>query len=191
MEVLSLVARFVLAVVFLTAGLSKLFVPEQFGRVVRNYRILPEGWVRPTAIWLPRIEIACGLLLLLGVGEQVAAAVMACMLVAFIAAAAWNLLRGREIDCGCFGVSGRRRITWSTVAQNLLLVLAASVVVVEPARVLAVGPMRGAEPGLSATEALAVLISTTLVLVGIITAAEARRFSLAARGARASDGVAG
>jgi hypothetical protein len=46
----------------------------------------------------------------------------------FACAAATNLLRGRIVDCGCFGPVGERRITWWTVARNLVLAGAAAVV---------------------------------------------------------------
>jgi hypothetical protein len=44
------------------------------------------------------------------------------LLAAFTAAVMINLIRGREIDCGCFGAGAARPITWATVGRNCVLI---------------------------------------------------------------------
>lgn len=69
------------------------------------------------------------ILLLLGVGQRFAALLVLVLLLSFTAAVSFNLLRGREIDCGCFGASAMRPITWLTVGRNFLLSGAAGLVI--------------------------------------------------------------
>lgn len=96
MEFASLAARFGLSVVFLVAGLSKLSAPKRFVGVVRDFELLPGRLVTPLATWLPRLEILCAILLVLGAWQQAAPAVVASMLVLFSGAVAVNLLKGSK-----------------------------------------------------------------------------------------------
>ncbi|HSP37876.1 MAG TPA: MauE/DoxX family redox-associated membrane protein [Frankiaceae bacterium] len=102
----STVARVALAAVFGVASLAKIGNTEAMVRAVRAYQILPESAVRPVAYALPYLELAVAVLLLIGVGTRLVAAVAAVMLVLFIAAVSSAGLRGLRIDCGCFGSGG-------------------------------------------------------------------------------------
>ena len=126
MAALALASRLALAVLFVLAGLAKLLNLAAFTRAVANYRLLPTAAVRPVATALPGLELATGLLLLLGLGTRPVAATLALMLLGFALAVSVNLLRGRRIDCGCFTGPGPRRITWATVARNLGLAAVAA-----------------------------------------------------------------
>ncbi len=97
MQLFALGSRFALAVLFLTAGLAKLSAPAEFARAVANYRLLPSGPAGAVATWLPRLEVAAAVLLGLGLATTLAGVVLAGLLLAFTAAVAVNLLRGREI----------------------------------------------------------------------------------------------
>jgi hypothetical protein len=70
---------------------------------VGNYRLVPDraGDLigRPLAV----AEVAAGALLALGLGVRPVATLLALFIVGFSVAVAVNLLRGRTIDCGCFG----------------------------------------------------------------------------------------
>lgn len=121
MELSLLGIRFLLAFVFITAGLPKLAAPDDFRRAVRNYQLLPFSLVRPVAVWLPRLELALAVVLLSGFATRVAASLAASALFAFGAAVSVNLRRGRTIECGCFGGSAPRRITWRLVATDVAL----------------------------------------------------------------------
>jgi uncharacterized membrane protein YphA (DoxX/SURF4 family) len=55
---------------------------------------------------LPFLEIALGLLLLLGIGTRLVAVVSGALLLVFIAGVAQAWARGLSIDCGCFGGGG-------------------------------------------------------------------------------------
>ena len=170
MEALTLSGRFALAWFFLLAGATKLADLDAFEHAVREYRILPGRLVRPVARTVPATEVAAGLLLGVGVGVTVVGVGLTLLLVAFAMAVAINLVRGRSINCGCFGGFGSKRISWGVVARNVLLAaIAAAVAAVAPAELgLPVfGAHAPASTALSASEAVAVLLTITGVLVAV------------------------
>ncbi|MBW7996428.1 MAG: hypothetical protein FVQ81_07670 [Candidatus Glassbacteria bacterium] len=93
----------VVGLVFVLASLYKIVSPAQFARIVDNYQILPPATVNFTAIVLPWLELISGLLLLAGLVRGGASLVLAGLTLVFIAAISFNLIRGVEFDCGCFG----------------------------------------------------------------------------------------
>jgi uncharacterized membrane protein YphA (DoxX/SURF4 family) len=103
---LGLVARLIVGGVWIVAGWLKLPDPAESVRAVRAYQILPEAVVPSVGYALPVVEIAVGLLLVVGLGTRVVAAASTVMQVAFIIgiSAAW--VRGIQIECGCFGGGG-------------------------------------------------------------------------------------
>ncbi len=119
-----LVARLVLAIVFLVAAASKLRGLHHFARIVVAYQVLPPELGYVFAYVLPWMEAILGFCLLLGVGIAWAAAVVGVLLSSFAAAGAVNLLRGRrDLQCGCFGE--RRTISAVTIVRDMLLLLLA------------------------------------------------------------------
>lgn len=102
----STVVRVVLGLVMMYAGVAKLVDPSQALRAVQAYRILPASLDDIVAVGLPLLEIAVGVLLLLGLGTRLAAAIAGGLMVVFIAGVASAWIRGFSIDCGCFGGGG-------------------------------------------------------------------------------------
>ena len=102
----SLVARVLLAGVFVVAGGLKLADPQVAVQAVRAYRLLPSALEAPVGWGLPALEIALGLLLGVGLFTRVAAMAAAVLLTVFIAGVASAAARGLSIDCGCFGGGG-------------------------------------------------------------------------------------
>jgi uncharacterized membrane protein YphA (DoxX/SURF4 family) len=102
-----LLARVGLAVVWLVAGASKVGDLAGSGRAVAAYRLMPVDVARIVGAALPFVELALGLLLLLGLATRLAALVSLALLAVYVAgiSAAWA--RGLSIDCGCFGVGGQ------------------------------------------------------------------------------------
>ena len=101
---LVLTIEVVLGVIFIAAALPKIADPPAFAHMIYNYRMLPGGVVNLLALWLPWVELFAGLALVLGVFRRAAASIVVLMLVLFIAAIGFNLLRGHAVDCGCFDV---------------------------------------------------------------------------------------
>ena len=119
-RIVSLLARLGLAAVWLVSGWVKASDPAQSVVAVRAYDILPEALVRPVAIGLPALEIALGLLVLIGLATRWTAIVSGIVLVVLIVGiiSAWS--RGLKIDCGCFGGGGAdASVTWTTYATEI------------------------------------------------------------------------
>jgi uncharacterized membrane protein YphA (DoxX/SURF4 family) len=99
-------ARLGLAAVWLVSGTLKAVDPDQTVVAVRAYDVLSRGAVDVVAALLPFLEIALGLLLLLGIGTRLVAIVSALLLLVFLAGVGQAWARGLSIDCGCFGGGG-------------------------------------------------------------------------------------
>ncbi|BCJ58231.1 MauE/DoxX family redox-associated membrane protein [Micromonospora endophytica] len=101
-----LAVRLGLAAVWLYAGATKVGDLAAAGRSVHAYQVLPYEVATAVGAALPFVELALGVLLLLGLATRLVAGVSAALLLVFIAgiASAWS--RGLAIDCGCFGTGG-------------------------------------------------------------------------------------
>ncbi|MET8230347.1 MauE/DoxX family redox-associated membrane protein [Micromonospora sp. NPDC005298] len=104
---LGVAARLGLAAVWLIAGASKVGDLAASGRAVNAYQVLPYDVATVVGAALPFIELALGVLLLLGLATRLGAGVSAALLVVFIAGIASAWARGLAIDCGCFGSGGQ------------------------------------------------------------------------------------
>ncbi|MFC0508363.1 MauE/DoxX family redox-associated membrane protein [Micromonospora costi] len=100
-------ARLGLAAVWLLAGASKVDDLAASGRAVNAYQILPYDVSTVVGAALPFVELALGVLLLVGLATRLTAGVSALLLVVFIAGIASAWARGFAIDCGCFGSGGQ------------------------------------------------------------------------------------
>ena len=99
---LTLISRFVLGVVFLLFGLTKVGVPGAFATSINGYEMnLPSGLVTVMAVGLPLLEVAIGILLLVGLWTRLSAAIAGVLLVIFLIAMIQAMFRGLSPDCGC------------------------------------------------------------------------------------------
>ena len=106
LDVIGLLARLGLAAVWLTSGLIKAADPRETLVAVRAYQLLSDGMASAVAAVLPYLEIALGVLLLVGLATRLSAVLSAVVLVVFIAGVISAAARGLSIDCGCFGGGG-------------------------------------------------------------------------------------
>lgn len=101
-----LAARLIVGVVFLCAGAVKVVATDSFAHNIRAYQLLSWEISELLSYILPVIEIAVGLLLIVGLFTRWAAAATLMMLLAFIFGITWVWSNGINIDCGCFGTGG-------------------------------------------------------------------------------------
>lgn len=95
----------ILGAVMAGAAWSKIADPPGFMRSLYAYLLLPDPLLAPLALFLPWLELLCGLALVLGPGRRGAAAITLALMVVFLGALGINRLRGNPVDCGCFGSS--------------------------------------------------------------------------------------
>jgi uncharacterized membrane protein YphA (DoxX/SURF4 family) len=117
----SLVARLVFAGVLAAAGGLKLAdSPAEQERAVRAYQLLPEGVDTMVGYTLPLLELILALLLLVGLGTRITAAVSGLLMVAFVVGVASAWARGLTIDCGCFGGGGEVAASETKYPEEIL-----------------------------------------------------------------------
>jgi len=107
LKVFQLICRLVLGGLFVYAGFTKLYPPENrllFEMAVSSYQLLPVPLVIVVAYVLPWVEVTLGVLLMVGWKLRYFATFAALLLGAFIAAMGITYARGIEADCGCFGL---------------------------------------------------------------------------------------
>ncbi len=140
---LTTVARVALGLVMVYAGVSKISDPDQAVRAVQAYELLPRGLDQFVGYGLPLLEVALGVLLILGLGTRIVAILAGLFMLVFIAGVGSAWARGLSIDCGCFGgggAVGSAGKTWrylSEILRDLLFLGLASWTAVWPASRLA------------------------------------------------------
>lgn len=116
-----LCVRVFLGGVFLYAALQKIVSPGDFSRAIDNYRILPDALVNMTAVVLPWIELLTGICLVSGLLLRGAVFLCTLFLLIFFSALIFNMARGLNMDCGCFGSAGQPGEAvsmWWTMARD-------------------------------------------------------------------------
>ena len=110
--------------IFVYSGLVKILNLQGFETVVRNYRLLPDLFVRFVAYVLPFVELVFGALFMLGRQSKITAYVLSGLLIVFIAALSIDLVRGINASCGCFSLISDRETKADmllTILRNILL----------------------------------------------------------------------
>lgn len=98
--------RLGLATVWLLAGGLKINDLAASARAVNAYRLLPYDAAAVVGSALPLVELALGLLLLVGLATRLTAILSSVLLLVFIAAISSAWARGLTIECGCFNQGG-------------------------------------------------------------------------------------
>ena len=110
--------RIVLGGLFIYAALLKIVDPVAFAGSVAAYRIIPYFASYLTAALLPFLELTCGVLLVSGYRVKGAALIVFCLNLVFMAALASAIVRGLDIDCGCFKQGGEKTSPWIALARD-------------------------------------------------------------------------
>lgn len=131
-DILSVIARWGLGVLFIYMGLNKALHPVEFLKIVRQYEMVSSPFVlNSIAAALPWFEVFCGLLMLAGVAVRGTSLMLVVMLVPFTLAVLNRALGiyhsatalafcAIKFDCGCG--TGEEYIC-QKVAQNSGLIL--------------------------------------------------------------------
>ena len=104
---LGLLSRLVLGAVLLAAGLLKYQHLDKSQMAVRAYEMLPIAVANFIGIVLPFAEIGLGILIILGAGTRISAALGTLLMLVFVIGISQAWARGLSIDCGCFGGGGQ------------------------------------------------------------------------------------
>ncbi len=132
LNTLLLVARLVAGGALLVAGAIKLSGgPLAFALSIRSFDLVPDALALASAYFLPWFEIGLGAALIAGIWNREAALLAAGVYTVFTVALASVILRGMDVDCGCFGdLFGGSTVSWMTIARNGIFVAASLAVLV-------------------------------------------------------------
>ena len=123
--------RVSLGLVFVYAGILKIRDPIAFAGSVAAYKLLPYFFNYLVAVTIPWVELTCGLLLIFGYRVRAAAGVTAAMNILFIVLLASTIVRGLDIDCGCFRQGGEKTSAWIAIMRDILFLTVALILVTE------------------------------------------------------------
>src|SRR5215467_130142 len=128
------IGRLVLGGIFVYAGISKLFFPNthlwpifvlkfsismniaSFAQQVESYKMISAEASQTVAHVLPFVEIALGILLLIGWRLQIWASLVTLIMVGFLAVVTRAYLLHMDINCGCFATP--EPLTLKTVVRD-------------------------------------------------------------------------
>lgn len=140
----SVLCRLFVGVAFIWAGVVKVADAAAFEEGLVNYRLLPAGLIPIVAVTLPPIEIVAGLCLVVGFASRGASLVATGMLAVFTVAIVQAILRGIDVECGCFGAGSDAAASmgWPEVLRDLALLAAAAHVLLWDRGILSVERLR-------------------------------------------------
>src|SRR4029450_13555785 len=94
---------FIIAAIFIYAGVLKALDPVQLAHDIDHYKVLPWTVGVALAFYLPWLEIFCGLALIFRLLYRGALSILTVLVVVFLVATIGAKVRGLDITCGCFG----------------------------------------------------------------------------------------
>lgn len=127
--ILVLIARIVVALMFIVVGVGKITHPEEFAREISNYQLLPIIFINPLAIFLPWLELITGMMILFGVQIRANAILVAAMLIAFTIAIIIAVAKGLSINCGCYSQIAAQKVGIPKILENTGLIILSLILV--------------------------------------------------------------
>jgi peroxiredoxin len=128
MDIILLLTRLLLAVIFIISGLAKLADRPGSREAMLNFGV-PARLAAPSAALLPLVELVVAGLLILSVSAWWGALGSLALLLLFTAAVGYHLTRGHTPPCHCFGQVSSEPIGWPTLVRNLILSALAGIIV--------------------------------------------------------------
>lgn len=139
MDLILLIARLLLAAIFVTAGLAKLADRQGSRQAVTDFG-LPAALAGPLAVLLPLAELGVAVALVPTATAWWGALGALGLMLLFMLGIGVSLARGRQPECHCFGQLHSSPAGWPTLARNGALASVAGMILWEGR----------ADPGLSA-----------------------------------------
>ncbi len=119
------IVRWVVGGLFVMAGVLKMRDPEAFAESIISYELVSLWLVNPVAIGLPAVEVVLGGMLVMRWRGRAAAFGLGVMTLVFTLAISQGLVRGLDMDCGCFGEADLLgKSPWTALIRDIVLLVA-------------------------------------------------------------------
>lgn len=102
-QIINLILRLSIGGYFIYASYSKIIDPFTFIEQIRAYEMVPDPINTIMGLFLPWVELFCGIGMILGIFIVPSSVLISGMLLVFIIALSSAISRGLEINCGCTG----------------------------------------------------------------------------------------
>jgi putative oxidoreductase len=123
-DLLTVIARVAVGATFIVASVYKIRDPGAFAKSIWFYHMVPGDLINLMALIIPWVELLCGLALIMGLFYRGAVVLVNIMMVTFIFALCTTIVKGIDIDCGCFKAGQTAtRAAWEALVFDLVLIL--------------------------------------------------------------------
>lgn len=130
-KILVLIGQIILGGLFIYAGILKIADPEGFSIDIENYRMAPKIFVNLIAIFLPYLEVITGLLVIFSPKKSGSLLILSALIFFFLIGITQAIIRGLDIECGCFG-DASRIVGIRVLAEDLFfLIIALTLFIIE------------------------------------------------------------
>ena len=130
-RIVLLLFRLVVGALFVYAGIVKIAEPLDFAENIANYQLVGQSLSFLAALVHPWLEVFSGAFLIAGVWRRAAALIVSLMLGFFILLTLITIVRGLNVDCGCFGALSRTA-GWSLVLEDAVMLYMTLCVLLTP-----------------------------------------------------------
>lgn len=130
-QILSFLFRSIVGFVFLYAGVGKIVEPNSFAKEILNYKLIGEELSRIIAIFLPWLEVIIGIFLIFGIRLKTTSFISSVLLIGFTLGVLSAMLRGLNINCGCFAYH-IEYVGWKKILENSLFIIMSIYVYIFP-----------------------------------------------------------
>lgn len=120
-EAIGLLLRLILGGLFIYSGGAKLLDPAAFHGEIANFELLSWKTSSLVAVYLPWLEVACGIALVTKWQMTGSIAILCSLMVGFIGFVASAWIRNLDVSCGCFGASDAATSYPLWIGRNLLI----------------------------------------------------------------------
>lgn len=143
LDALAAFARFYMAYIWIKAGIVKIGVHMDVTQTIEAYQIFTPEWSDYLARIIGPLEIAGGLLLLLGIKLKPSGWLSIGVLILFIIGMGQAYLRGLDISCGCFNPAAVEENSvelFKTMARDVFYIALTLFMIYRPFKKLAIWP---------------------------------------------------
>src|SRR5438067_2445289 len=114
-------AQLMLRFIFLASARAKWWRPRGAVRAVRAYRVVPERFVTPAAVFVIASETLVAAMLLSGIASRPGLVAAAGLMIGFSGVLAATRMRRGDVSCGCLGAVVDLQPTRFALVANLAI----------------------------------------------------------------------